>query len=63
MLPVYDEQLNSSLARASELPPRHLSDSEVAALLDFLRALTDPTMLDMRGDVPSALPSGLPLAD
>jgi len=25
--------------------------------------LTDPTMLDMRGDVPSALPSGLPLAD
>jgi len=63
MLPVYDEQLNSSLARASELPPRHLSDSEVAALLDFLRALTDPTMLDMRGDVPRALPSGLPLAD
>lgn len=63
MLPVYDEQLKRNLARASELPPRHLSNSDFAALLDFLHALTDPAMLDMRADVPRALPSGLPLAD
>jgi cytochrome c peroxidase len=63
MLPVYDEQLKRRLARASELPPRHLSNSDLDALLDFLHALTDPAMLDMRNDVPRALPSGLPLAD
>jgi cytochrome c peroxidase len=63
MLPVYDEQLTRKLARASELAPRYLSNRDLDALLDFLHALTDPAMLDMRNDVPKELPSGLPLSD
>ena len=43
--------------------PQHLSDAEVNELLTFLEALTDPAAVDLRADVPSSVPSGLPVAD
>jgi len=52
-----------AIARANELSPAHLSEREIGYLLDFLHALTDPEMLDLRGDVPRSLPSGLTLGD
>ena len=58
-----DPAVVSAIAQANELSPVTLSDHEIRQLIDFLHALTDPAMLDMRGDVPSQLPSGLPLAD
>ena len=58
-----DPAVVSAIAQANELSPASLSDHEIGQLIDFLHALTDPAMLDMRGDVPSQLPSGLPLAD
>lgn len=53
----------AAIAAANELAPVSLKDSEVAALVTFLHALTDPAALDMRKDVPMAVPSGLPLAE
>jgi cytochrome c peroxidase len=58
-----DPAVLASIAQANELSPANLSEREVAFLIDFLHALTDPAMLDMRGDVPRSLPSGLPLGD
>jgi cytochrome c peroxidase len=53
----------AAIAAANELAPVSLKDSEVDALVAFLHALTDPAALDMRRDVPMAVPSGLPLAE
>jgi len=58
-----DPAVVASIAAANELPPVSLNDREIDQLTDFLHALTDPAMLDLRGDVPASVPSGLPLAD
>jgi cytochrome c peroxidase len=58
-----DPAVLASIAQANELSPVKLSEREVRYLIDFLNALTDPAMLDLRGDIPRSLPSGLPLAD
>jgi len=50
-----------AIARRIELQPVPLSDAQVAELLEFLRALTDPSALDLRKLVPQRVPSGLPL--
>jgi cytochrome c peroxidase len=38
-----------------------LSDAEVADLVAFLNALTDPAVIQRLSDVPSSVPSGLPV--
>lgn len=38
-----------------------MSDADVADLVAFLQALTDPAAVDLRAFVPEAVPSGLPL--
>ncbi len=43
--------------------PSNLTDQEVALLIEFLHALTDPSKVDLRHTVPASVPSGLPLAD
>ena len=53
----------AAIADASELAPVELSETEIANLLAFLHALTDPTAHDLRGDMPESVPSGEPLAD
>ena len=53
----------AAIAAANELAPVRLREREIMALVAFLHALTDPAMLDLRRDVPRAVPSGLPLAD
>ena len=53
----------AAIAAANELAPVTLSEREISQLVDFLHALTDPAMLDLRNDVPVAVPSGLPLWD
>jgi cytochrome c peroxidase len=58
-----DPGVLANIAAANELAPIDLSETEIGQLLDFLHALTDPAMLDMRADVPTSTPSGLPLAD
>ena len=58
-----DRNVVASIAKANELSPVHLSEREVRQLIDFLHALSDPAMLDMRGDVPKSLPSGMPLGE
>jgi cytochrome c peroxidase len=58
-----DPSVLAAIAQANELSPVKLSEREIGYLTDFLHALTDPTMLDLREDIPRSLPSGLPLAD
>ena len=58
-----DDVVKANIANASEIVPIDMSDRDLGALLEFLRALTDPALLDMRGNVPRHLPSGLPLGD
>ncbi|MEM8883925.1 MAG: cytochrome c peroxidase [Planctomycetota bacterium] len=55
-------------ARLDALPddmaaPVALTEREFAQLMDFLYALTDPRLLNLSGDVPDQVPSGLPVAD
>ena len=51
------------LCQASEMPAATLSDEQIRLLVEFLHALTDPASLDLRGDVPMRVPSGLPVED
>jgi cytochrome c peroxidase len=58
-----DKNRRQLIQASSELAPMDLSDDDIAALLAFLDALTDPRSEDLSGDVPDAVPSGLPVAD
>lgn len=58
-----DPYVLAAIASANELASINLSEREIANLIDFLHALTDPAFLDMRKDVPRSVPSGLPIAD
>jgi len=53
----------AEIAAASELKPVRLKEKDIQALLAFLHSLTDPAALDMRGDIPTSVPSGLPIWD
>ncbi len=58
-----DAVVLNAIANANELGRTSLSNQEIGDLIDFLHALTDPAMLDLRDDVPAGVPSGLPLAE
>jgi cytochrome c peroxidase len=55
--------LRNKIANANELPPVSLSDKDVAGILAFLDALTDPSVVRLNDLVPQSVPSGLPVAD
>lgn len=52
-----------AIKQSNQLSPRRLSEREFRDLIEFLHALTDPSSIDLRDDVPPTLPSGLPLAE
>jgi cytochrome c peroxidase len=56
-------QLRQAIANANELAPRNLTGPEIADLIEFLKALTDPKSRDMSHLVPASVPSGLPVGD
>ncbi|NNF43874.1 MAG: cytochrome-c peroxidase [Phycisphaerales bacterium] len=58
-----DARRVGGIARACELEPIALSEEEIAELVDFLHALTDPSSLDLRWTTPMEVPSGLPVFD
>ena len=53
----------AAIAASSEVAPVALTKREIRYLVDFLNALTDPSSIDLRADVPRTVPSGLPLAE
>jgi len=53
----------TDIANASELTGFGYKDKHVKYLIDFLHALTDPSSIDLRDDVPKSVPSGLSLAE
>tara|TARA_R110000782_G_scaffold31350_14_gene77216 strand:- start:42 stop:1430 length:1389 start_codon:yes stop_codon:yes gene_type:complete len=63
LLAMSDPAVVSAIAGANELSPIRLRKQEIRQLMDFLDALTDSEMLDLRIDVPRSVPSGLPLAE
>ena len=58
-----DQMLIDDIAAANELGPTNLSERDIRHLIEFLHALTDPSSVDLRGDVPESLPSGNTLAE
>jgi cytochrome c peroxidase len=58
-----DTSAMTAIAEACELQPSGLSDQNIGLLVEFLQALTDPDSVDLRMDVPQAVPSGLTLAE
>jgi cytochrome c peroxidase len=63
LMAMSDPAVLMALAEANELVPVQLTRREMEQLMDFLHALTDPAMLDLRIDVPRSVPSGLTLAE
>ncbi|MFN3169469.1 MAG: cytochrome-c peroxidase [Hyphomicrobiales bacterium] len=51
----------AAIAEANDLEPVDLSDDQVADILAFLDALTDPGSLEGRLGIPDSVPSGLPI--
>ncbi len=49
----------AAIAAENDARPMRMSDQDIADVVAFLRALTDPAMLDLSGDVPARVPSGL----
>jgi cytochrome c peroxidase len=43
--------------------PRRLTDEQVEEVVAFLNSLTDPAAADLSRDIPSSVPSGLPVQD
>ena len=60
---MHDKSRLAAIADANELGRLKLHQREFMDLLEFLQALTDPAALDLRGDIPMTVPSGLPVAD
>ena len=58
-----DPQRINAIADANELKATKLSSKNIAYLIDFLNALTDPAAIDLRKNTPKRVPSGLPLRD
>ncbi len=56
-------ELRGQIAAANELASRHLSDREIDCLLAFLDSLTDPRAADLTAEIPTRVPSGLPVVD
>lgn len=54
-------RLTGEIAAANELEPVTLSDEQLADIIAFLNALTDPASADAHHLVPDAVPSGLPV--
>ena len=53
----------ADIAASSEITPVSLSKRQIKQLIDFLNALTDPSSIDLRTDIPKSVPSGLTLAE
>jgi cytochrome c peroxidase len=58
-----DESRRQAIADSAEVNPVRLGDAEIADLIAFLHTLTDSACLDLRRNVPRAVPSGLTLAE
>ena len=58
-----DPLRRAEIADRNELAPIKLKARQVDDLVTFLHALTDPASIDLRDDVPAAVPSGLPLVE
>lgn len=61
LIALADPAETAAIAAANELAPVTLSEAEIADLLAFLNALTDPASISGRLGIPENVPSGLPV--
>jgi len=66
--PTVDFDPTRNAARIAALPaelanPIDLTEQEVADLMAFMHALTDPNSINLIPDIPNSVPSGLPVID
>ena len=59
----YNRSSRQDLAKSSTIQKVNLTDMEIAELLAFLSSLTDPRATQLHGEIPSSVPSGLPVSD
>ena len=59
--PVADAGMREAVLAQVAAPDRRLSEGEIAALVAFLRSLTDRSAVEGRLGIPEAVPSGLPV--
>ena len=59
--PVTDTGMREAVLAQVAAPDRRLSEGEIAALVAFLRSLTDRSAVEGRLGIPVAVPSGLPV--
>lgn len=59
----FNRTSRQAIANSSNIKPIHLDDFEIAELLAFLSALTDPRATQLHGEIPNSVPSGLPVSD
>jgi len=58
-----DPERMQAIKDACELQPLDLSNRDIRNLMDFIHALTDPSSIDLRAEVPARVPSNLPLTE
>ncbi len=58
-----DEYSRNSLLSNLDIENVDLTEEQIDRLMDFLDAVTDRNSIDLRTDVPSKVPSGLPIFD
>jgi cytochrome c peroxidase len=61
-----DEATNQAILETldpSVHTPLDLTDAQIVDLLAFLQSLTSPSATDLSADIPSSVPSGLPVRD
>ncbi len=58
-----DANRTAQILASSEITPRHLTDTQIDRLIDFLDAATDRRSVNLRNEVPLTVPSGLPVFD
>ncbi len=58
-----DPTRRALLLNGQNFKPVKLSKGQIANLVEFLKALTDPKSRDLSGEAPATVPSGLPVGD
>jgi len=58
-----DDNRTAQILASIDITPRHLNETQINRLIDFLDAATDRHSVNLRNEVPRSVPSGLPVFD
>lgn len=58
-----ESSVREEIAARNSMPKVSLTEKEIGYLMDFLYALTDPGLIDLRHTIPMSVPSGQRMSD